>query len=66
MKIGDLVKWCGYTGGGRAGQTGIIVDGPRKGRSGDQPATRYAVAWFNSPETMWHLDFNMEVLNENR
>ena len=68
MKIGDLVAF-------RRGcfeileeQRGIIVDGPHRGTSGDQPAVSYTVAWFD-PERgsiLRHLDFNLEVLSESR
>jgi len=64
MKIGDLVKMKidHYT----EGELGIIVDGPRDGCSGDSPAISYAVAWFDAKTTFWHLDFNLEIINENR
>jgi len=70
MKIGDLVAGHGigadtpYS----RDQRGIIVDGPHKGTSGDQPAVSYTVAWFD-PERgsiLRHLDFNLEVLSESR
>ena len=64
MKRGDLVVWRDLD--GRRGQRGIIVDGPRQGSSGGQPAERYRVAWFEARTTYWHLDFNMEVISENR
>jgi hypothetical protein len=73
VKIGDLVKWNGsidYT-VARA-DTGIVVDGPRdeEAREGsddeESPATSYAVAWFDAKTTFWHLDFNLEILSENR
>ena len=67
MKIGDLVKWNGTFAQSRARRdTGIIVDGPRAGCSGESPATSYAVAWFDAKTTFWHLDFNLETLSEDR
>ena len=70
MKIGDLVKMKidHYI----EGCFGIIVDGPRdeEAREGsddeESPATSYAVAWFDAKTTFWHLDFNLEILSENR
>jgi len=70
MKIGDLVKWNDST--VARPDTGIVVDGPRdeEAREGsddeDSPATSYAVAWFDAKTTFWHLDFNLELLSENR
>ena len=77
VKIGDLVKWGGLHSrnegwSGERSDTGIIVDGPRdeEAREGsddeDSPATSYAVAWFDAKTTFWHLDFNLELLSENR
>ncbi len=69
MKVGDLVKWV------QPGQrdlnednitTGIVVDGPREGTRGESPATSYAVAWFKPEETMWHNDYNLELISESR
>jgi hypothetical protein len=67
VKIGDMVMWGGSE-DLRAPRpdTGIIVDGPRDGCSGESPATSYAVAWFDAKTTFWHLDFNLELLSENR
>ena len=67
MKIGDMVRWRGEN-DLRAPRpaTGIIVDGPRDGCSGDSPATSYAVAWFDAKTTFWHIDFNLETLSENQ
>jgi hypothetical protein len=67
MKVGDLVKWGGSE-DLRASRpdTGIIVDGPRDGCSGESPATSYSVAWFDAKTTFWHLDFNLELLSESR
>ena len=68
MKIGDLVRWGPHhpRSGVAHADTGIIVDGPRDGCSGDSPATSYAVAWFDAKTTFWHNDFNLELLSENR
>ena len=67
MKVGDLVKWIGSTDfTATRPDTGIVVDGPRDGYSGDSRATSYAVAWFDAKTTFWHLDFNLEILSENR
>jgi len=67
MKIGDLVKWrASQAERGLLLDTGIIVDGPRDGYSGESPAISYAVAWFDAKTTFWHLDFNLETLSENR
>jgi len=67
MKIGDMVRWCDKLDHGvPRPDTGIIVDGPRDGCSGDSPATSYAVAWFDAKTTFWHNDFNLELLSENR
>ena len=67
MKVGDLVYWS------QAGlpdkeeqHGGIIVDGPREGTSGGSPAISYAVHWFVAQETMWHNDYNLELLSESR
>ena len=69
MKVGDLVKWS------QVGLTptveqhgGIIVDGPREVAQSalNPPAISYAVHWFVAQETMWHNDYNLEVLSENR
>ena len=68
MKIGDLVKWS------QVGLTptveqhgGIIVDGPREGtRITNPPAISYAVHWFVAQETMWHNDYNLELISESR
>ena len=68
MKIGDLVAWNDPFAVARE-QRGIIVGGPHKGTSGDQPAVSYTVAWFDpemAQETMRHLDFNLEVLSASR
>ena len=67
MKRGDLVKWNGSA-DLRAPRpdTGLIVDGPRDGCSGDLPTTAYAVAWLDAKTTFWHNDFNLEILSENR
>ncbi len=67
MKIGDMVRWRGEN-DLRASRrdTGIIVEGPRDGCSGDSPAISYAVAWFDAKTTFWHNDFNLELLSENR
>lgn len=64
MKIGDLVKMKidHYI----EGELGIIVGGPRDGVVGDPFAISYAVAWFDAKTTFWHLDFNLEIINENR
>lgn len=69
MKVGDLVKWVmpsqrdlnkdNIT-------TGIVVDGPREGTRGESPAISYAVAWFKEQETMWHNDYNLELISESR
>ena len=64
MKIGDLVKM--KIDHHIEGELGIIVDGPRDGCSGESPAISYAVAWFDAKATFWHLDFNLEIINENR
>ena len=70
MKIGDLVKWHtendSVVSHRDRSDTGIIVDGPRDGCSGESPAISYAVAWFDAKTTFWHLDFNLELLSENR
>ena len=67
MKIGDLVRWNGTTDFTVARpDTGIVVDGPRSGASGESPTTSYAIAWFDAKETFWHLNFNLELLSENR
>ena len=67
MKIGDLVEWSGSADlRGVRPDRGIIVEGPRDGCSGESPATSYAVAWFDAKTTFWHLDFNLELLSENR
>ena len=67
MKIGDLVKWGGSEEeSGQRTATGIIVDGPRDGCSGESPATSYAVAWFDAKTTFWHNDYNLEILSETR
>jgi hypothetical protein len=67
MKIGDLVRWhAEKTTPPYRRDTGIIVDGPRDGCSGESPAISYAVAWFDAKTTFWHLDFNLEILSENR
>ena len=67
MKIGDMVKWVGTPDWTvTRPDTGIIVDGPRDGCSGDSPAISYAVAWFDAKTTFWHIDFNLETLSENR
>ena len=67
MKIGDLVKWS-QVGLTRTAEQhgGIIVDGPREGTRGDTPAISYAVAWFKEQETMWHNDYNLELISESR
>ena len=68
MKRGDLVKW------GQAGEPeaerqrgGIIVDGPRHHatRIGGT-AISFAVHWFAHKETMWHNEYNLELLSESR
>ena len=67
MKIGDLVKWtASEEESGLLLDTGIIVDGPRDGCSGESPATSYAVAWFDAKTTFWHNDYNLETLSESR
>jgi len=67
MEIGDLVKWNGSADfSATRPDTGIIVDGPRDGCSGEAPATSYAVAWFDAKTTFWHNDYNLEILSENR
>jgi len=70
VKIGDLVKWHtendSVVSHRDRSDTGIIVDGPRDGCSGESPAISYAVAWFDAKTTFWHLDFNLELLSENR
>ena len=68
MKIGDLVRWHAEESPRPFARrdTGIIVDGPRDGCSGESPAIAYAVAWFDAKATFWHLDFNLETLSENR
>ena len=68
MKIGDLVKW--YSAGDTAPVAaeqhgGIIVDGPRNADD-DWLETSYAVHWFVAQETMWHNDYNLELLSESR
>ena len=68
MKIGDLVAFRRGCFEVLEEQRGIIVDGPHRGTSGDQPAVAYTVAWFD-PEhgnILRHLDFNLEVLSESR
>ena len=64
MKIGDWVVWHRCRPSESRG--GIIVDGPFKGTSEDQVEPRYAVAWFEAQETMWHLGIYLKVLSENR
>jgi hypothetical protein len=64
MKIGDWVVW--HTTLPSESRGGIIVDGPRKGTSGDLVEPRYAVAWFEAQETMWHLGVYLKVVSENR
>jgi len=70
MKVGDLVKWHtendSVVSHRDRSDTGIIVEGPRDGCSGDSRAISYAVAWFDAKTTFWHLDFNLETLSENR
>ena len=67
MKIGDLVKWSQQPGAFAAEQHGgIIVDGPREGMRGLIPAISYAVHWFVAQETMWHNDYNLELISEGR
>ena len=65
MKIGDLVQW-NFAGTQKepGAHMGIIVDGPREGCNGDEPATSYAVAWFKEQGTMWHNDYNLELLSD--
>ena len=68
MRIGDFVKW------GQAElpvaesqRGGIIVDGPRDGSNGrGGMAISFAVHWFAHKETMWHNEYNLELLSENR
>ena len=67
MKIGDLVRWDGGDDlTGAPPDTGIIVDGPRDGCSGESPAISYAVAWFDAKTTFWHTDYSLELLSEAR
>jgi hypothetical protein len=74
MKIGDLVAWHGIGSDTPycRDRRGIIVDGPHKGTSGDKPAVAFTVAWFGPPAEGRdgikgrHIDFNLEVLSENR
>tara|TARA_R110002020_G_scaffold53430_1_gene149512 strand:- start:1063 stop:1269 length:207 start_codon:yes stop_codon:yes gene_type:complete len=68
MKIGDLVAFRGGWFEGMREQRGIVVDGPHRGTSGDQPAVSYTVAWFGPGDgsLLRHLDFNLKVLSENR
>ena len=66
MKIGDLVKWS-QVGLTRTAEQhgGIIVDGPRNADD-DWLETSYAVHWFVAQETMWHNDYNLELISESR
>ena len=67
MKIGDLVRWAGTADLNAARpDTGIVVDGPREGTRGDGPAISYEVVWFDCKETLWHSDYNLELISENR
>ena len=69
MQIGDLVRWDGTADLNAARpDTGIVVDGPRDSYSTSYGAWGhvYAVAWFDCKETMWHNDYNLELLSESR
>ena len=67
MKVGDLVQWLGSgTAADYPPDRGIVVDGPREGTRGDEPAISYEVVWFDCKETMWHNDYNLELISENR
>ena len=67
MEIGDLVTWvssqCEDLG---PINTGIIIDGPRDGCAGTQKVNAYAVVWFQTQQTYWHIEPNLELLSENR
>jgi hypothetical protein len=70
MKIGDLVTWvspqCEDLG---PINTGIIVDGPRDGCAGVEKVNAYAVVWFQgfqTRQTYWHTELNLELLSEYR
>ena len=68
MKVGDLVQW-NFAGTQKdpGAHVGIIVSGPREGTNGDYRATSYAVAWFSEEyETLWHNDYNLELISESR
>jgi hypothetical protein len=67
MKIGDLVRWGGSPDLNTTRRdTGIVVDGPREGTRGDEPAISYEVVWFDCKETFWHNDYNLELISEYR
>ena len=67
MKVGDLVQWnFAGTQNEPGAHRGIVVDGPREGCNGDEPATSYAVAWFDQLETLWHYEYNLELISESR
>ena len=72
MKIGDLVAFRRGCFEVLEEQMGIIVDGPHRCTSDDQPAVSYTVVWFDpipgsSPDlVLRYFDFNLEVLSESR
>mgnify|MGYP003652210338 FL=1 len=68
MKIGDLVRWGDLDDLRVEGaDTGIVVDGPRDGSNGrGGTAISYAVAWFDAKTTLWHNEYNLEIISESR
>ena len=64
MKVGDLVKWVQPGLPVQGEHSGIIVDGPREGFQGVEKCSSYAVAWFTHKKTMWHTDYNLEMVSE--